>query len=316
MDASVIILTRDAGAFIEKTLKTLSEQITDFTNEIIIIDSSSTDKTLDVAKKYAARIYQIHPSDFGHGRTRNMGFKLASGRVVIYLNGDAIPIGVHWLQNILTALFNDPRLAAVYGGSVPRQDCHPHLARDIIQGEWRNPEGNRVIFINNASEFRNKEFHERRRWVAFTTMNCAIRKETLEKIPFKNISFGEDVEWSQRVLLAGYGIAFVPEARVEHSHNYSVIETMKRYFTDAKFCRDFLDYPHNGKKNFLSQIHSLGNVFLLDTRYILALDKSLSYKIYWIIFAVFVRCVQSFSFYLGAHYKALPEFISKRLSYC
>ena len=89
-EASIIILTRNAGYNFKNTLdKIFSQKYKNF--EVIIIDSASTDNTLDIAKQYSVKIKKIKAEDFGHGKTRNLGAKLATGKYVIYITHDAIP---------------------------------------------------------------------------------------------------------------------------------------------------------------------------------------------------------------------------------
>ena len=48
--------------------------------EVIIIDSGSTDGTLDLLKKYPVRVYNLPPKEFNHGETRNLGVALCNNQ--------------------------------------------------------------------------------------------------------------------------------------------------------------------------------------------------------------------------------------------
>jgi rhamnosyltransferase len=100
IDASIILLTLNAGEKFRKVLKAVFNQT--YNNfEVIIIDSSSIDNTLEYAKRYLIKIFKIPRSDFGHGKTRNLGAKLARGRYLVYLTQDVIPANNNWLANLL-----------------------------------------------------------------------------------------------------------------------------------------------------------------------------------------------------------------------
>jgi rhamnosyltransferase len=95
IDVSIILLTLNAGEKFSKVLKAVFNQT--YNNfEVIIIDSSSIDNTLEDAKSYPIKIFKVPRSDFGHGKTRNLGAKLARGRYLVYLSQDEIPADNNW----------------------------------------------------------------------------------------------------------------------------------------------------------------------------------------------------------------------------
>jgi len=72
VETSIIILTKNAGERFEELMKKIENQTyQDF--EVLVIDSGSEDRTLEIAKKYGCRIYNIKPEEFHHSRTRNLG---------------------------------------------------------------------------------------------------------------------------------------------------------------------------------------------------------------------------------------------------
>ena len=73
MDVSIVIPTKNGGHLFEKVLDAVFKQKTEYEYEVICVDSGSKDGTLDVIRKYPCRLFQIEPSEFGHGKTRNYG---------------------------------------------------------------------------------------------------------------------------------------------------------------------------------------------------------------------------------------------------
>ena len=72
-DVSIVIPAKNEGETIGQCLKAIHEQDTRYGYEVIVIDSGSTDNTLDTVKTYTSiRLIEIKPQDFGHGKTRNM----------------------------------------------------------------------------------------------------------------------------------------------------------------------------------------------------------------------------------------------------
>ena len=70
------------------------------------------------------------------------------------------------------------------------------------------------------------------RVAAFDNVSSAVRKSVMTEHPFLQRKFGEDIDWAQRVILAGYKLVFEPRSLVVHSHNYSAWRTLKRIYGD------------------------------------------------------------------------------------
>ena len=74
VDVSIIIPAKDEEENIGKCLEAIYNQETNYRFEVIVIDSGSSDQTLDIAKKYSSvQVVEIQPGEFGHGKTRNLG---------------------------------------------------------------------------------------------------------------------------------------------------------------------------------------------------------------------------------------------------
>ena len=80
---SVIIITRDEEKMIEDCLKSINN----WADEILVIDHASTDRTIDIAKKYRAIISSL-PSKATFSQLRNKGLKEANGDWIFYLDAD------------------------------------------------------------------------------------------------------------------------------------------------------------------------------------------------------------------------------------
>jgi glycosyltransferase involved in cell wall biosynthesis len=93
---SIVIPTLNEEKFIEKTLESLNRQI-NFDDEIIIIDSYSTDKTVEISKKYRVKIFSIPRCGIGPAKT--YGAQKAKNEVVAFLDADGVPYP-NWLDRI------------------------------------------------------------------------------------------------------------------------------------------------------------------------------------------------------------------------
>jgi len=219
VEVSIIIPTKNGGANSAKTPVMVYGQYYPRPFEVIIIDCGSIDDTLDIVRRYAARLVQIRPEDFGHGRTRNLGARLAEGRCLVFITQDAVPATDRWLFNLVRNL-DDPDVAGVYGRQIPRRNTNPmehfflnsrYPAHRIVQSARQGQMNMHTIFFSNV--------------------NSAVKREVFDRQPFHDdIIMSEDQEWARRVLLNGYDVIYDPEAAVYHSHNFGPRQVFKRYF--------------------------------------------------------------------------------------
>ena len=196
-------------------LSIAQERETRFHFEIIVIDSGSTDNTIDIIKKYpSVHLVQIKPEDFGHGKTRNLGAEMTKGNYIVFLNADAIPMNAHWLTSLVEPLTVNQNLAGVYSRHIPREDCFLYMVRDL-----RTSMPDQRIFRTKVGKMD---------FLLFSTVSAAMRKETWRQLPFDNdIIIAEDQDWAKKVLDKGFAILYEPVSMVRHSHNYSPRQLME-----------------------------------------------------------------------------------------
>jgi rhamnosyltransferase len=227
---SLIIRTKNEERYIGETLgKVFFQNYKDF--EVIIVDSGSKDRTLEIINKFNVRILRITPQEFSYGYALNFGIKNAISDVIVSLSAHAIPANNKWLENLIAPL-KDAGVIAVYGRQLPDFNCSPIEKKDLIEtyGEKKKIQTQDVTFSNS---------------------NSAIKKKAWEKFPFdEGMSFAEDIHWSKQVLESGYAIVYEPEAAVYHSHAHSLKEI---YLRELNRHRGRLQRKHIFKvKNLIS----------------------------------------------------------------
>ena len=225
VQTSIIILTKNAGREFEKTLKMVfNQKHDDF--EVLIIDSGSTDNTLDTAREFKTKIYEIKPEEFHHSKTRNLGAELSNGDYLVYLSQDATPVNDEWLKNLITPLKNE-ECDVVYGKQVAYKNAKPmdkffygyfYPAEKIILTE-RDINDPKTFYLEN---------------IFLSDVNAGIKRECWSKLKFdEDIFFAEDKNFTFRALKKGYKIAYEPKALVYHSHDYSIASLFRRRFKDG-----------------------------------------------------------------------------------
>ncbi len=218
---SIIIPTYNGADTLQEVLAMLVVQSC-LVHEILIVDSSSSDESVEVAKKYGAEITIIPLEEFDHGTTRSILSRKAKGEILVFLTQDAIPQNKYVIERLIEPLITDDLIACTYGRQMPSFNAN-HFAAHLRHFNY--PGKSRVKALEDKEKFGLK--------TVFTSNSlAAYRKSLLEEVNFfKNgLIFGEDTCTVGKLLLCGYRVAYVSDAIVYHSHNYNYLQEFKRYF--------------------------------------------------------------------------------------
>jgi rhamnosyltransferase len=191
-------------------------------HDVLIVDSSSTDGTAELARTAGFTVCSVSRGEFNHGSTRQFAAELLPhAEILVYLTQDAILRGPIAVENLLRE-FDDPSVAAAYGRQLPRTGATPIEAHarcfnyppvsQVKDMADRERLGFKTIFISNSF--------------------AAYRRSALMAVGGfpKDVIFGEDTITAAKLVLGGWKIAYVAEAQVYHSHDYTWIQDFKRYF--------------------------------------------------------------------------------------
>ena len=224
MTISVIIPTFNAQEHLPELLEKLKAQTVPF--DLLIIDSSSSDKTVKIAQKYTDHTAIIPQSEFDHGGTRTKAAQMTSGDIIVFLTQDALPVNDNTIEKI-TSVFRDNNIGAAYGRQIPYPDTSlfgKHLR------QFNYPETSYRRTLKDREKYGIKT-------VFLSDSFAAYRREALEKIDWikDGLISSEDSYAGAKMLLADYTLAYIAEAEVYHSHSYNPIEEFKRYFDIGVF---------------------------------------------------------------------------------
>jgi rhamnosyltransferase len=290
---SIFIPTLNAESSLHGLLTQLKKQPVPC--EIVVVDSSSSDNTIKIAQSVGVRTVIIKRNNFDHGGTRNLALTHAKGDIFVFLTQDALPEDIHFLENLIKPL-EQHDIAAAYGRQVPKADAMPteRFARlfnypdtPLVKGKGDiSSLGIRAFFFSNVcSAIRRKEFEELGGFTEGVIMN-------------------EDMLMAGRLILSGYRIAYVPDARIIHSHDYSWIHQFKRYFDIGVFLKKDLQPLTYVKAD------NTGARFLKDELGYLV--KNREYR--WLPY-VFVEAISKYLGYkLGLHFTLIPNPLRKIMS--
>jgi rhamnosyltransferase len=217
---SVVIPVLNAAPWLPALLERLDAQRPAPPDEVVIVDSGSTDGTPVLAEAHP-RVRLVRVGRFSHGGARNLGIARARGELVALLTQDALPADADWLAR-LTAPLADPQVAGVYARQVPRPGASP--MEQFFLSYW---------FPGGASVRRTHTAPEPPVYPAtlFSNVSAAARRDTWLRFPFNAaLLMGEDQQFARDALQAGWAIVYEPAAVVIHSHAYSLSQTFRRYF--------------------------------------------------------------------------------------
>lgn len=219
---SVLIPVRNGGDLLVKCLEAINAQRIAEECEVVIVDSGSTDGSIERARSLGAVVHEIPASEFHHGRTRNLLASKARGEILVWTSHDAYPDSADWLE-LLTAPLRrgDEGVGGVYGRQLAHVDAAPpeRYFLDFLYGARA-----RVQRASGVDELTMET-------TLYSNANSAMPRTLLERFPFADdVLIAEDQDWSRRVLLAGYSIVYEPRAAVRHSHAYTVRSAFKRFF--------------------------------------------------------------------------------------
>lgn len=218
---AIIVPTCDALAHWERFEAGLAAQGFD-PMQVLIIDSGSEDGTADRALDSGFQVIRIQRSDFNHGGTRQLALEYVSwAKIVVYLTQDAVLADPDSIDRLI-AVFEDPQIAAAYGRQLPRPEAGPVEAHarlfnypevgDIRDFASQDTLGIRAVFMSNSF--------------------AAYRADALREVggfPC-NVILSEDAITAAKLLLTGWKTAYVAEAHVFHSHEFTIAQEFRRYF--------------------------------------------------------------------------------------
>jgi GT2 family glycosyltransferase len=226
---SVLIPTLNAGPLFRRVLESVRSQQGLGGLELVVVDSGSTDGTREAAAEYGARILEIEPEAFGHGRTRNVAAEAATGDVLLTLVQDAVLLGPDTVRALLVELHGEPRIAAVSARQIPRSDVDLYGAYAV----WSH---DRVVAPTHHAVARRKPSalapHELRAAASIDNVCAAILPAAWRELRFADVQFAEDLDFGLRALEHGWRVRLSTTAAVAHSHTRDAAYCFRRAVAD------------------------------------------------------------------------------------
>lgn len=210
---SAVIRALNEGKHIGRLLKGLQQQTVKF-DEIILVDSGSTDDTVAIAEAAGCTVVHIAKNEFSFGRALNRGCEAATGDVLFFASAHVYPVYDTYVEHLLGA-FDHDGVAIAFGRQVGDERTKFSESRVMLQ--WFPAENNwdqGHPFSNNA--------------------NAAVLTSVWQELRYDETLTGlEDLDFARRAIDAGHKIAYVADAPVVHVHEETWSITRNRYRREA-----------------------------------------------------------------------------------
>ncbi len=231
MDTSVVIRTYNEARYLNELLSmTVAQDMRGLEHEIVLVDSGSTDNTLEIAERHGCRIVHIPQAEFTFGRSLNVGCEAAHGMHLVFISGHCVPQDSDWLYN-LTAPLRDKQFVYTYGGQLGR-DTTKFSEQQVFEQTYGSGDKPHPYFVNNA--------------------NAALAKSIWQEFKFDETLSGlEDMHLGKQLVARGYHVGFTPNASVYHIHDETWSQVRWRYEREALALQEIDPSLHMSRRDLV-----------------------------------------------------------------
>ena len=228
MRISVVIRTLNEARHLPALLASIAQQaLGEHACEVVLVDSGSTDGTLQIAAQHGCRIVHIRKEDFSFGRSLNLGCLAATGDALVFVSGHCVPCDTQWLATLVAPLGAEG-IALSYGGQVGDERTHfseRQIFAKYFPAQSKLPQEG--FYCNNA--------------------NSALLRQEWESLHFDEDLTGlEDMYLAKELVQRGRKIAYVADARVFHLHDETWRQVKRRFEREAIALQRIMPEVHLG----------------------------------------------------------------------
>jgi O-antigen biosynthesis protein len=245
---TVAIPVLNGAAYLDEVLEAVRAQrppaSQELVVELLIVDSGSTDGSLEIARRHGATVIEIPKSEFSHGGTRNLAVERSRGDAVAFLTQDATPASEEWLASIVEGFEQAEDVALVFGPHIPRPG-HSHVFAREMRDHFRTWGDGERIDVQRLERSPDALAAYRLypyKLQFFSDVNGAVARWAWERVPYRDVPYAEDQLLAREMIESGYAKVFHPGAAVYHSHDYPPAQFLRRYFDEFRSLREVLGH--------------------------------------------------------------------------
>lgn len=281
MKYSVIVPVYNRPDEVDELLESLSNQtFKDF--EVIIVEDGSVKTCKDVCDKYAD-ILVLHyyaKENSGPGQSRNYGAERAQGGWLIILDSDVV-----LPEGYLAAIDDSLQLCDAFGG--------PDAAHPSFTPVQKAISYSMTSFFTTGGIRGGKakldKFYPR-------SFNMGIRRDVYQQLGgFSKMRFGEDIDFSYRIVEAGYKPQLIPEAWVWHKRRTDFRKFFRQVYNSG-IARINLEKRHPGTLKLVHLLPTIFTIGIIALILISAVGRALMHYVdrdqfYWMCFAPWIPII-------------------------
>ncbi len=266
---SIVIRTLNEEIYLDRLIQGIkSQDVKNHDLEIVIVDSGSTDSTLQIAKNHGCRITHIDKREFTFGRSLNVGCDFANGDLLVFISGHCIPATSFWLENLVSPLI-DEVCVYTYGRQLGHETTKFSECRLF---DKHFPDYSKLpqkgFFCNNA--------------------NAAITRNIWQAVKFnEDLSGLEDMDLAKKIVARGDHVGYVTDAPVYHIHNESWKQVKTRYEREAYALKSIMPEIHfdvsDVLKYFIAGVFEDTRIVIKERRFFTEIKDILLFRFmhYW-----------------------------------
>lgn len=222
LSVGVAVITYRDSRHLEKCLPPLLNS--PIKPKVIVFNSSSNDGTVELAEKLGAKTLVIPRTEMNHGYAREISRKTLGTDIVVMMTPDAYA-KPDMLEKLIQPII-EGRAQIAYARQIAHDGANI-IAR--FGREFNFPEKSNIRSIKDATRYG--------RYTGFCSDACtAWSNKALNEIGgFRWILSGEDAVAAAMILRKGHKIAYVADAVVNHSHNYTPMKEFVRHFDTGMY---------------------------------------------------------------------------------
>ncbi len=210
----IVLRTKNEGRWIRYCMQSLSEQIGIEYIEIVLVDCSSDDMTVERARDIfpEMKVLKYH-GKYYPGKSINLGISaLPNVDYIVVLSAHCVPIGRDWLAKMVEPLEKNQDWAASYCRQIPTLASTHENRRDLLN----------TFSVESRLQSKDPFFHN---------AASVLRRSVWEKLPFdETLKHIEDRHWAIDLLAHGYKIFYNAEQAVVHEHGLNQHDRQYRSF--------------------------------------------------------------------------------------
>lgn len=218
---SIAFMLKYWGPTLDEFFKRIKSQKLKYPYEIVAVYYGKDNTLYNKLKSLVSKVKRIKPEDYNCGCTRDLACSISSGKYIVTLSADSIPLNNTWLKNMVEPLIKNE--ADVVQGKIECPQKGDPSYRDFFY--WERDFG--FYFTREGNDFY-KKYGGIDKYGSFglAAPNLSFKKEVWKKTGFSGVRYNGDNIFQRRVSENKFRAIYNENAIVLHAHSYKTITSL------------------------------------------------------------------------------------------